>query len=152
MQGKPRVVKVPLVMDWISLIAVMNNCAQPNATVSRGGDQPLCGLCHFTTVHKAGFWKLNAHEKFNRYTADSAIWGLRQHLFGATPETCVWEPLHCHTRCLDNVIHFFHRSAPSKGRFEELMGRFHPGWKETTSLTIKTVSFLDLCQLEITCN
>ena len=111
-------------MDWMSLLPVMNNCNQPSASLkNRKEVQRICGLCHFSTSHKAGFWKRNPRAEFPRVTAESSIWADFVHLFGALPSCIVWEPLHTHTLAVSPTLScIFFRDLDQNDFFFALRG------------------------------
>jgi len=137
------ILRFPIITDWMSLLPIMHNTADPQARVTVNGVNPvICGLCGFSGSDKVHGWKLDVTKVWNRLSPDSPLWANFVHLFGATPEMCVWEPLHCHTRVLDTFVHWLvHQNAG--GRMKEGMHIIKVIIKRkyipTTSFTIKEV-------------
>lgn len=129
----------------MSLIPVMNNCALPNATPSptTGMNPPICGLCGFTAMHKTGLWKTKIDEVWKRWKPTDTAWSSVPHLFAATPQKVIWEPLHCHCRCLDTVFKFFlsYVSGEAASEFATILHRAQEKYSATASLTINSVRF-----------
>lgn len=125
----------------MALIAVMNNCAEPSASIRKSTDVVrLCGLCAFNTLNKSSYWKNAPLTEFRRCTAQGALW-TSEVLFGATPDCCVWEPLHLLTRCVSNWLTYIHAplSASAGEDLIELIERYCKDFNITSGLTIKTV-------------
>lgn len=148
MCGHERVVKIPIVCDWMSLLPVMNNCARPNAHLTASLDcQRLCGLCTFSNWEKCGLWRSKPLTEFHRLTT-SSLWG-DQHLFAATPDCCFWEPLHCNTRCLSNWFGYIciHLSASLREQVHDLLENLCKSFVLESGFTIKQVCLLSLLSL-----
>jgi hypothetical protein len=141
-------VAMPVAADWMSLIPVMNNCALPNATPSpsTGTNSVICGLCGFTALDKVSSWKSMIDKFWLRSAATDVRWAGVEHLFAATPEKVVWEPLHCHTRCLDTFLKFLigNLAAAQTRQLATILHPAHENYSATASLTINSVSFLRL--------
>lgn len=133
---------MPIVVDWEALQTVMNNCAPPNASLTTSVESSrLCGLCSFTTDYKSAFWKTSPLRLWTRCHAGHSLWE-GNHLFNATPDECVWEPLHCHCRVLSHYISYIIESVNSTASTaltEMLDNLVTNGFSEESGFTIKTV-------------
>ena len=94
------------IVDWMSLIAGLNNTATPASRESRYKDPCLCGLCGFKASDKVHGWRQCPLYEWRRYRADDPVWNSAEHLLPLSPEFWIWEPLHLITRVLDTIVHF----------------------------------------------
>ena len=96
----------PVIVDWMSLIAGLNNTAPPASRESRYKDPCLCGLCGFKASDKAKGWRQACFFQWKRYLAENPEWNSVEHLLPLDPEFWIWEPLHLITRVLDTIVHY----------------------------------------------
>ena len=133
----------PLVVDWMALIPILNNTAQPSSQPTATTDPCLCGLCGFPASVKVLGWLHDPMRIWKRVAASDLQWKDYQHLFNAVPKQCIWGPFHTNTRCLDTVIHWVLRQYGSAGKplnriLKECIGRT---LSPQTALIIKEVLF-----------
>jgi hypothetical protein len=140
-----RIVRLRFVIsiDWISMLGALNNMAEPSARVTKEGcNCVLCGLCGATAKNL----EITGADIFIVWKrSDDVRWKSIMRFLPFGPERFVWEPLHCHNRCLDIVVHLLFRALPPsiRSKVAEIVSKTGRSWKNepepSQSLIIKEV-------------
>lgn len=134
-----------VVVDWMALSGLMHNTAEPSARPTQaGGDPVCCGLCGL----RASQLQMDNPDVENFFArADDVRWRSDIRFIPLGPSFFIWEPLHCHTRCLDLILHvLLSRAKPQlRGKIVELLSSCGRNWpdkpKSAHSFIIKEVCF-----------
>jgi hypothetical protein len=66
--GRQLTLRFPIVVDWIALLCVFNNCPKPNARFNPNtlADPHICGLCDYRASDKQHGWRSQIGNQWRR--------------------------------------------------------------------------------------
>jgi len=136
--GRVLPLRFMLAVDWMSLIPSLNNTDQPSARPTANYNPCNCGLCNFRGTDKMEGWRSNPLYVWHRVTAESQFWNSAKHLYPLGPDSYIWEPLHCHMRVLDTIVHWIldHSSSGVKKQIEQQLARLGRHWRSAQPHTL----------------